>query len=121
MKSDYQRGADTLGGRWFKLVKDNAECGCRYGDTGLWATLMYQWTGERRYVDLAWTRLSSSFLKLPPAKTTGNYVREYGIEFVVLLDWLWPGLTPQQREELTTAIGKMLDAEITGNQFDQGL
>src|SRR5436190_3765409 len=84
MKSDYQKDADTLGAKWYKLVKDNAECGCRYADNGLWATLMYQWTGDRRYVDLAWARLSSSFLKLKPATTTADYVRENGIEFVVL-------------------------------------
>jgi hypothetical protein len=120
MKADYQRGADTLGAKWYKLVKDNAECGCRYADNGLWATLMYQWTGERRYVDMAWDKLSSSFLKLPPAKTIGNYVREYGIEFVVVLDWLWPGLTPAQRQELTTAIGKMLETELAGNRFAKG-
>ena len=120
MKSDYQRGAETLGGEWYRLVKENAECGCRYNDTGLWATLMYQWTGERRYVDLAWAKLSSGFLKMPPANTTGNYIRENGIEFVVLLDWLWPGLTPQQREQLATGIGKMLDTELTGNRFVNG-
>ena len=121
MKSDYQRDADTLGARWYKVVKDNAECGCRYNDTGLWATLMYQWTGERRYVDLAWTKITSSFLKLPPAKTTGNYVREQGIELVVLLDWLWPGLTPQRREEFATGIGRMLDITLTGNPYVKGV
>ena len=119
MKSDYEKRADTLGGTWYKLVKDNAECGCRYNDTGLWATLMYQWTGERRYVDLAWTKLSV-FLKLPPSRVTGNYIREFGIEFVVLLDWLWPGLSPQQRDQLTAGIAKMLDAELAGNQFAKG-
>ena len=63
MKSEYQKGDDTLGATWYKLVKDNAECGCRYNDTGLWATLMYQWTGERKYVDLAWVKVSSSFFE----------------------------------------------------------
>src|SRR5689334_9092045 len=58
MKADYETGADSLGAKWYKLVKDNAECGCRYLDTGLWATFMYQWTGDRRYVNLAWTKVS---------------------------------------------------------------
>jgi hypothetical protein len=122
MRRDYETdrdSPDTLGGKWFKLVKDNAECGCRYNDNGLWATLMYQWTGERRYVGLAWTKLSD-FIKLPPSKTTGNYIREFGTEFIVLLDWLWPGLTPLQREQLTNAIALMLDAELTGNRFIKG-
>ena len=75
MNSDYERdrdSPDTLGGQWFKLVKDNAECGCRYGDEGLWATLMYQWTGDRSYVDLAWKRLTAISLTRPVARRPGT-------------------------------------------------
>lgn len=119
MKSDYEKGSDTLGGRWYKLVKDNAECGCRYNDTGLWATFMYQWTGDRRYVDLAWKRLTN-FISLPASKTGGNYIREYGIEYVVILDWLWPGLTTDRRMQMSGAIAAMLDNALNGNRFLNG-
>ena len=119
MKTDYENGADSLGAKWYKLVKDNAECGCRYGDTGLWATFMYQWTGERRYVTLAWAKVSE-FIAMPPSRTGGNYIRENGIEFVILLDWLWPGLTQTQRSQFQNAIGVMLERELTGNPFIQG-
>ncbi len=117
MRADFlanQSNPQTLGGRWFKLVKDNAECGCRYNDTGLWATLMYQWTGETRYVDLAWTKLSG-FMALSNAETSGNYVREYGTEYVMLLDWLWPGLNQQRRDQLTASVANMLNNALTGN------
>ena len=122
MRADYERdrtSPDTLGGQWYKLVKDNAECGCRYADNGLWATFMYQWTGDRKYVDLAWTRLSG-FIKMPVSQTSGNFVREYGIEYVVLLDWLWPGLTPERRTELSDAVGAMLDNALNGNRSIDG-
>jgi hypothetical protein len=80
---------------------------------------MYQWTGDRRYVPLAWKKISE-FLALPRAKTGGNYVREYGIEYVILLDWLWPGLTANQRSQFQNAIGVMLEHDLTGNPFIQG-
>ena len=53
----------TLGGRYYKLIKDNAECACRYADTGLWATLMFQITGDPRYVELAWRGIDTWFLR----------------------------------------------------------
>src|SRR5262245_31625093 len=52
MRSDFEASPQaprTLGGQYFKLIKDNAECKCRYADTGLWATLMFQMTGDRKY------------------------------------------------------------------------
>ena len=118
MKADYEKNPDapdTLGGQWYKVVKHNAECACRYGDTGLWATFMYQWTGEQRYVELAWDKLSG-FIRLPPASTDGNFIREHGMEKVVLLDWLWPGLSPQRRRELTASISGMLTHALKANQ-----
>jgi hypothetical protein len=29
-----------MGGHWYRLLKTNAECGCKYGDDGLWATIV---------------------------------------------------------------------------------
>ena len=122
MKADYRDNPGnpaTLGGKWYKVVKENAECGCRYADTGLWATLMYQWTGEQKYVDLAWTQVSQ-FMKLPLASTVGNYMREYGMENVILLDWLWPGLSANQRTQFTDAIAAMMSNSLKGSTADSG-
>ena len=118
MKAEYRSNPanpGTLGGNWYKVVKENAECGCRYGDTGLWATLMYQWTGEAKYVDLAWAK-ASQFVKKPVATTVGNYIREYGMENVILLDWLWPGLSASQRTQLADAIAAMMSNSLKGSQ-----
>jgi hypothetical protein len=119
MRTDHERGARTLGAQWYGLVKDNAECACRYGDTGLWAAFMFQWTGERRYAQLAWAKVKQ-FIDMPVERTAGDYVREYGIEHVVLLDWLWPGLTRAQRTEYTDAIAAMLDNALNGNRWVDG-
>ncbi len=73
----------TLGGQYYKLIKDNAECACRYADTGLWATLMFQITGDRRYVDLAWRALESTILRNSGRTLGGNFAREYSAEYVL--------------------------------------
>ncbi|MEQ1757829.1 MAG: hypothetical protein ABL986_05885 [Vicinamibacterales bacterium] len=122
MKADYEANPSRptgLGGTWYKLVKENAECGCRYADNGLYATLMYQWTGEARYVDLAWAKITE-FIAMPVAETSGNYVREYGIEHVIILDWLWPGLSQSRRDQLSGAVSGMLNNALTGNQWTEG-
>lgn len=122
MKDDYLASPGsprTLGGTWFKLVKDNAECGCKYGDYGIWATLMYQWTGDSRYVDLAWSRLSE-YMALSLAQRGGNAAREYAIELVIQLDWLWPGLTPERQGQLSASILDVLNAELNGNPSAPG-
>ena len=66
MRADFDASPSsprTLGGRYYKLIKTNAECACRYADTGLWATLMFQITGDRRYIDLAWRATEAWFLR----------------------------------------------------------
>ena len=65
MKTDAETPslASTPGAQWYRIVKNNAECACRYGDNGIYATLMYQFTGDRRYAQIAWTRIANGFLK----------------------------------------------------------
>ena len=56
MSTEAGQGVDSLGARWFSLIKSNAE-GNRYGDTGIWATLMYQ----MRATPFGWNERSPSF------------------------------------------------------------
>jgi hypothetical protein len=107
----------TLGGRYFKLIKENAECGCRYGDSGLWATLMFQMTGDRRYVDLAWKALEGRLLRFTGRALGGNFAREYAAESVLLYDWLYPGLSSAQRQTLLSKLNEMFDEALT-NSFN---
>jgi hypothetical protein len=116
MRSDYEASPNaprTLGGQYFKLIKDNAECKCRYADTGLWATLMFQMTGDRKYVELAWAEVESSFLKLTGRSLSGNYAREYSAENVLMYDWLYPGLSSGQRTTFLNKLNEQFETALT--------
>ena len=80
--------------QWYGILKRNAECACRYGDNGIWATVMYQITGDAKYVNLAWARFTAGFLKSTGRALVGNYAREYSQEMVLIYDWLYPGSPP---------------------------
>jgi hypothetical protein len=116
MKADYESNPQSMAGQWYGLLKKNAECACKYGDNGLWATMMYQFTGETKYVKLAWTRLSAGFLRSTGKALIGNYAREYSAEMVLLYDWLYPGLTPAQRQTFLAKLNEMLLLLAAGNQ-----
>jgi len=116
MRSDFEASPQaprTLGGQYYKLIKDNAECKCRYGDTGLWATLMFQMTGDRKYVELAWAEVETSFLKLTGRQLSGNYGREYAAENVLMYDWLYPGLSSGQRATFLAKLNEQFEACLT--------
>lgn len=123
MKSDYERNPTnptTLGGQWYKVVKLNAE-NVVYGpwnQTAIWPTLMFQWTGDRRWAKIAWERVSDHFLPMGAAEMRGNFGREYAIEHVILLDWLWPALSPSEREQYMNQIGAMLDASLGADRWN---
>lgn len=115
MRSDYEanpQSPPTLGGQYFKLIKANAECKCRYADTGVWATLMFQMTGDRQYVALAWNEIES-FLKLTGQGLSGNYAREYAAENVLLYDWLYPGLSSSQRSTFLAKLNEQFEMALT--------
>jgi hypothetical protein len=105
--------AHTTDGPYYRLIKTNAECKCRYGVTGLWATLMFQITGDRQYVDLAWNEVETGFLKLAGRSLTGNYAREYALENVLLYDWLYPGLSSAQRYTFLAKLNEMFNVALT--------
>lgn len=116
MRSDFEASPlapQTLGGQYFKLIKDNAECKCRYADTGLWATLMFQMTGDRKYVELAWAEVETSFLKLTGRQLGGNYGREYAAENVLIYDWLYPGLSSSQRSTFLNKLNEQFETSLT--------
>jgi hypothetical protein len=116
MRADYDANPaapPTLGGRYYKLIKDNAECKCRYADTGLWAALMFQMTGDRKYVELGWAEVETSFLKLTGRQLGGNYAREYSAENVLLYDWLYPGLSSAQRATFLAKLNEQFDVALT--------
>lgn len=116
MRSDFEASPlapRTLGGQYFKLIKDNAECKCRYADTGLWATLMFQFTGDRKYVELAWAEVETSFLKLTGRALSGNYGREYAAENVLIYDWLYPGLSSAQRATFLNKLNEQFEVALT--------
>ncbi len=80
--------------QWGRLLKANA-LGARYGDTGLWATLLYQATGDVTYAAKAMSVITKS--SFWTGTLVSNGFREYGTEYVIMLDWLWPALTDEQR------------------------
>ena len=115
MRADFESspGAPrTLGGQYYKLIKDNAECACRYADTGLWATLMFQITGDRRYVDLAWRAIESSFFRNSGRTLGGNFAREYSAEYVLQYDWLYPALSEAQRSTYLSKLNEMFGVAV---------
>jgi hypothetical protein len=120
MKADYESNPQSMAGQWYGLLKKNAECACKYGDNGLWATMMYQITGEAKYVKLAWTRLSQGFLRSTGKALIGNYAREYSAEMVLLYDWLYPGLTASQRQTFLAKLNEMFVLLAAGNQYTGG-
>jgi hypothetical protein len=116
MRADFDANPSTprtLGGQYYKLIKDNAECACRYADTGLWATLMFQITGDRRYVALAWRRVENSFIRLSGPQLRGNFAREYSAELVLLYDWLYPGLSGSQRATFLSKLNDLFGVALT--------
>jgi hypothetical protein len=117
MKMDYESNRNSKPGQWYAVLKKNAECACKYADNGIWATVMYQITGDAKYVKLAWARLSNGFLKSTGKALIGNYAREYSQEMVVMYDWLYPGLTASQRQQFVTKLNEMFTLLAAGNQY----
>jgi len=116
MKADYESNPHSMAGQWYAILKRNAECACKYGDNGIWATMMYQITGDTKYVKLAWSRLSQGFLRSSGRSLIGNYAREYSAEMVLLYDWLYPGLTPSQRKAFVAKLNEMFLLLAAGNR-----
>lgn len=113
---------------YWQLVKLYADrsltCSRRSGDIGQWATLAYQFTGEKKYADTAWTMLTTPPINYPCAKFGSkvshldpsfrpddgrNFTREAFIDFVWMYDWLYPGLTEEQRTTFHVQLNQWSD------------
>ena len=78
---------------------------------------MYQITGDARYATLAWARLSQGFLRRSGRALVGNYAREYSQEMVMMYDWLFPALSPDQRQEFLAKLNEMFSLLAAGNRY----
>ncbi len=67
----------------------------RYGDRGLWCTWYYQVTGNPSVGRTAWLQARHSITSPP---SSANDVRENFIENAIILDWVWPVLSPAERD-----------------------
>jgi hypothetical protein len=74
---------------------------------------MFQITGERRYVELAWRGVDKWFLRLSGPQLRGNFAREYSAELVLLYDWLYPGLSPPQRATFLSKLNELFSVALT--------
>ena len=74
----------------------------RYGDRGLWCAIMYQITGNITYARAAWNLYQPAVTSPPDANAT----REYLIENAILYDWLYPALSPSERELAVTGMNQ---------------
>ena len=72
----------------------------RYDDFGLWCTILYQVTGDLTYARTAWNQFQSAVTSAPDA----NQVREYLTEHAIIFDWLYPALSPAERETAVTGL-----------------
>lgn len=104
MREEAGAGLKTLGATIYNQVI-SASNGNRYGDYGLWGTLAFQMTGDARHAANAWGKLAGF---IASTATNDNTVREYGLERVICLDWLYPALTEEQRQSFFAAIDRMV-------------
>ena len=92
---------------WWQLIKSNADRSLtgaeRYGDSGEWATLAFQMTGDVAYARKALTKLRQSLA----ASYNGNSVREKIGETPWIYDWIYPALTPAERLEVIDGLNRM--------------
>lgn len=97
MKADYDANPanpTTTGGKWYKLIKANADCDCRSFDGGIWDSLIYAMSGDAAYAAKAYTKVSAKFSASP---TDRNARRENGWRWAVMYDWLYDYMSPEQR------------------------
>jgi hypothetical protein len=121
MKLDFEANPAapaTLGGQWYKVIKGNADlsgtANARYYDVGSWATLMYQITGEVSYVEKAWAQLQG-FLTKVTSTISGDHSREFGIDYLIICDWLWPGLTAARRDQFEAKLADLINHTYFGH------
>lgn len=93
---------------WWKLAVDRANAtgtkGESYWDLGLWATVVYQTTGDLSYAAKAITKALTAITGLPVLDRTvpllprdANYVREHFVDYIWMYEWLYPAMSDDQR------------------------
>ncbi|HTE20274.1 MAG TPA: hypothetical protein VK689_18060, partial [Armatimonadota bacterium] len=100
----------------WQLIKTNADKSntptARYGDIGDWPALAYQITGDSVYAQKA---LGMIFRKFEAGVATFNmdFSREWFSHYVLLYDWLYPAMTPEQRAAYIGVLNQWADKRTT--------
>lgn len=85
----------------WQLIKQGAEYtdtpNAWYASSGQYATIAYQFTGERRYAEKAYNTLQRDVLGMRPPNGGRNTTREDFIALIWMYDWLKPALSLEQR------------------------
>lgn len=105
----------TRDGIMAKQVKQAAELGMGYyANVGQYATFMFQMTGDPAWAQLAYTQISAWWLTFSPYPNVDiNLFRDWTPLHVIMLDWLWPGLTATQRATFYNSLVAQVNGAIT--------
>jgi len=99
----------------FQIIIANAN-GHRWVDLGRWEALAYQITGDQKYAQAAFANLDSA-LDHFTSDFDANNIREYGTELVILWDWLLPGLTGTQSNQMLAWMKMISEKTLKGQRF----
>lgn len=123
MKADYEANPSspaTMGGKLYKTAINTAANPPGYGTHYQWMTWLYQVTGDVSYATQAWETIEVDFIDPFEAGTqanNANFHRENPWGLIMALDWLWPTLTPTNRDRLIAQIGDMYNKALGGSQW----
>jgi hypothetical protein len=101
---------------WYQTVMANGMMdgqtdhgAARYASLGRWSALAYAMSGDRRFVPRSLKQLkgdSNNFTRL----ISGNGLREWGIEYNLIYDWLYPGMSDAERDEFARYLRRVADS-----------
>ncbi len=103
MKAEADAGSQSLGAVWYRDVLAQALVS-RSGDTGLCAALAYQRTGDVVHAAKALAVIKANVFWT--GTMVSNHLREYAVEYVLMLDVLWPALTTEERDLYFAALDR---------------
>jgi len=96
----------------YKFAKQEGDKvnGSNADQIGQWAAIMYQITGDGTYASRALSILKNNlFWTGLPSQYNGNPVREYGQMLVLIYDWIYPGISAEDRATFRTKLGSLLN------------
>jgi hypothetical protein len=106
MRADGEADLTTRDGMWFRLIRTYAnQEPDPYGDTGLWAALMYQMTGDVVYVARAWDDIQLMFAS---ELNDDNNGRELLLRRVIIAEIIWPGLSSDGQATLLATFDRWI-------------